>query len=124
MGECEKVGKMRFYPKPDARPNSRADLSTETIVSESSPFSSPFARPPASTGAMPRQPGPAHAGGMSTTTDAAAKRSPARACRRRPAPARPARRWAATTAARRHGPDRFPLPAAARREPDLNRPAS
>ncbi|ACR27835.1 DnaA regulatory inactivator Hda [Burkholderia glumae BGR1] len=22
MGECEKVGKMRFYPKPDARPNS------------------------------------------------------------------------------------------------------
>ncbi|MDA0571139.1 hypothetical protein [Burkholderia gladioli] len=116
MGECEKVGKMRFYPKPDARPNSRADLSTETIVSESSPFSSPFARPPASTGAMPRQPGPAHAGGMSTTTDAAAKRSPATA--------RPARRWAATTAARRHGPDRFPLPAAARREPDLNRPAS
>ncbi|WP_346778331.1 hypothetical protein, partial [Burkholderia sp. Ac-20379] len=53
MGECEKVGKMRFYPKPDARPNSRADLSTETIVSESSPISSQAIAPAAPRHAPP-----------------------------------------------------------------------
>ncbi len=45
MGECEKVGKMRFYPKPDARPNSRADLSTETNVSATVSDSPPIPMP-------------------------------------------------------------------------------
>jgi len=66
MGECEKVGKMRFYPKPDARPNYRADLSTEPIVSESSPISSQAIVPAAPRHAPPRGPrrsGPARPGG-------------------------------------------------------------
>lgn len=41
MGECEKVGKMRFYPKPAGWPEFQHRIVRDCILVNTSPFSSP-----------------------------------------------------------------------------------
>lgn len=43
MGECEKVGKMRFYPKPAAWPELLHRIATDRILPDTSPFFLPRA---------------------------------------------------------------------------------